>query len=45
MSNGPLFPKKSETGGDVSEEPQVEIERFSLPYFVAAPHVAGIAIK
>ncbi len=24
---------------------QVEIERFSLPYFVAAPHVAGIAIK
>ncbi|MCC6616687.1 MAG: class I SAM-dependent methyltransferase [Anaerolineae bacterium] len=23
----------------------VAIERFSLPYFVAAPHVAGIAVK
>ncbi|MCA9859683.1 MAG: hypothetical protein KC438_08170 [Thermomicrobiales bacterium] len=31
MSNGPLFPKKSETGGDVSEEPQVEIERSDEP--------------
>lgn len=27
MSNGPLFPKKSETDGDVPEEPQVQIER------------------